>query len=73
MMAIGLVLGVAAAAGAGAVGYPFLRRRQLRDREQRLNERRNKNIAQDEKWAGSRMRKRDQRLAYRDPAEGGVD
>lgn len=69
MMAIGLVLSVAAAAGAGAVGYPFIRRRQLREREQRLTERRNKNIAQDEKWADARMRKRDQRLAYRDEAE----
>lgn len=70
MMAIGLVLGVAAAAGAGAVGYPFFRRRQLQYREQRLIERRAKNIAQDEKWADTRMRKREQRLAYRDTADG---
>lgn len=73
MMAIGLVLGVAAAAGAGAVGYPFFRRRQQREREQRLNERRNQNIAQDEKWAGSRMGKREQRLAYSDTTENDQD
>lgn len=73
MMAIGLVLGVAAAAGAGALGYPFLRRRYEREREQRLIERRKQNIAQDEKWADIRMRKREQRLAYRDTAENGQD
>ena len=73
MMAIGLVLGVAAAAGASAFGYPFLRRRHLREREQRLVERRKQNIAQDEKWAGTRMGKREQRLAYRETTDDSAD